>query len=261
MSKKLISILLSVVMILTTVFGGMTVSAEGLINYIGDGGFENADFSGTILNFGTGGATQEMTWGRFSSGFTRMELETDANGNKYLKSGVTADGNYIRGLGQRVSLTAGDYIFTFVAKSDVSGTFKAGVFVPEAKTTSDTSIVATNLEASATWKEYTLEFTIETDGVYNVIFGGNESGNGDIRLFYLDDVAIYEKGSGVEVNGAATVGGTVTGGGFVSKGETVTLTATAKSGYTFAGWADGETSATRTLTATANAKRWRRFCS
>ena len=50
----------------------------------------------------------------------------------------------------------------------------------------------------------------------------------------------------------ASVGGTVIGGGVVSKGETVTLTAVAKSGYTFTGWSDGETAAIRTVVADSN---------
>jgi uncharacterized repeat protein (TIGR02543 family) len=264
MSKKLISVLLAVVMVITAAFGTMSVSAAELTNFVGDGGFENANFSGTILNFGTGGATEIGTWGRFSSGVTRMELVTSdnygaedsvaLNGNQYMKSGVTSDGAYIRGFGQRVSLAAGDYIFTFIAKSDVSNTFSVGVFTSEAKTTSDIdkSLVKTKLDVSNTWKEYNLEFTVVTDGIYNIIIGGNTNGNNNIRLFYMDNVAIYEKDSCVEVNGTAIVGGTVTGGGYFEKGSEVTLTATAKSGYTFAGWSDGETSATRTVIASAN---------
>lgn len=176
MSKKLISILLSVVMILTTVFGGMTVSAEGVTNYVGDGGFENADFSGTIPNFGTGGATQEMTWGRFSSGVTRMEIETDENGNKYLKSGVTADGNYIRGFGQILNLPAGKYILNFIAKSDVGNLFSAGVYTTNVTSIGVNSAIAyTYLEATDYWKEYKVEFEVTTAGKYHLMFGGNSS--------------------------------------------------------------------------------------
>lgn len=44
-------------------------------------------------------------------------------------------------------------------------------------------------------------------------------------------------------------GGNVTGGGTVAKGSTVTLTATANSGFTFGRWNDGVTTAQRTVTA------------
>ncbi len=47
--------------------------------------------------------------------------------------------------------------------------------------------------------------------------------------------------------------GTVTGGGEYDEGSTVQLKATAKSGYQFQKWDDGNTSSTRTVTVTANA--------
>ncbi len=264
MSKKLISVLLAVVMVITAAFGGMTVSAEGVTNYVGDGGFENADFSGTIPSFGTGGATQTQTWGRFSSGVTRMELVTSANyssedsvelnGNQYLKSGVTADGNYIRGFGQILELTAGDYVLSFIAKSDAGNLFSAGIYNTSVNSISVSNAIAyTYLDATNYWKEYTLEFTVSADGIYHLIIGGNSDGDSNIRLFYMDNVAVYAKNSVITINAVATVGGTVTGGGVVSNGDTVTLTATAKSGYTFEGWSDGDLNATRSFTATANA--------
>lgn len=47
--------------------------------------------------------------------------------------------------------------------------------------------------------------------------------------------------------------GTVTGGGTYAAGQTVTLTATANSGYHFVRWQDGNTSNPRTITVTGNA--------
>lgn len=47
--------------------------------------------------------------------------------------------------------------------------------------------------------------------------------------------------------------GTVTGGGVYEEGTTVTLTATANTGYRFVQWQDGVTDATRTITVTGNA--------
>ncbi len=263
MSKKILSVLLAVVMIITASFGGMTVSAEGLTNYVGDGGFENADFSGTIPNYGTGSSTDMATWGRFSSGVTRMELVTSdnysgddsvaLNGNKYMKSGVTADGAYIRGFGQRLELTAGDYLLTFIAKSDAGNLFSAGIYpTTEASIGVNKAIAYTYLDATNYWKEYTVEFTVSADDLYYLMIGGNVNGDNNIRLFYMDNVAVYAKSDIVTVNAVATAGGTVTGGGVVAKGDTVTLIATAKSGYEFTGWSDGEASASRTFTATAD---------
>ena len=47
--------------------------------------------------------------------------------------------------------------------------------------------------------------------------------------------------------------GTVTGGNIYYVGESVTLKATAKTGYVFAGWTDGEKNATRTITVSGDA--------
>lgn len=46
--------------------------------------------------------------------------------------------------------------------------------------------------------------------------------------------------------------GTATGGGTYNYGATATLTATAKSGYRFVNWSDGNTSASRSVTVSAN---------
>lgn len=47
-------------------------------------------------------------------------------------------------------------------------------------------------------------------------------------------------------------GGTVSGGGSYASGSQVTLTASPASGYRFAGWSDGVTTATRTVTVSAS---------
>ena len=47
--------------------------------------------------------------------------------------------------------------------------------------------------------------------------------------------------------------GTVTGGGTVDNGTSVTLTAEASQGYTFVNWSDGETTPSRSFTATVDA--------
>lgn len=48
-------------------------------------------------------------------------------------------------------------------------------------------------------------------------------------------------------------GGSVSGGGSYTSGQSVTITANAASGYTFQSWNDGNTNATRTITVSGNA--------
>ena len=57
----------------------------------------------------------------------------------------------------------------------------------------------------------------------------------------------------ITVNASPTAGGTVTGDGNYDNNTTATLTATPNTGYKFKQWNDGNTSATRTITATADA--------
>ncbi len=97
-----------------------------------------------------------------------------------------------------------------------------------------------------------MKFTTDaTNANYAIIFGNNDKTVKDATIGYdLDNVVLFKSSEGVFVDANATVGGTVTGGGAVVKGENVTLTGTAKSGYRFTGWSDGMTDATRTFTAT-----------
>lgn len=57
----------------------------------------------------------------------------------------------------------------------------------------------------------------------------------------------------ITVNSNNTAWGTVTGGGTYAENATATLTATAKEGYKFVQWNDGNTSNPRTITVTADA--------
>ena len=57
----------------------------------------------------------------------------------------------------------------------------------------------------------------------------------------------------ITANASPAAGGTVTGGGSYPYGASVTLTATANSGYSFMQWSDGVTANPRTVTVTGNA--------
>ena len=81
----------------------------------------------------------------------------------------------------------------------------------------------------------------------------------DMFRIMIDDVAVAEATPAPPTQYTLTVvsnnnaWGTVSGGGTYDEGTTVTLTATPASGYHFVQWNDGNTSATRTVTVSANA--------
>ena len=56
----------------------------------------------------------------------------------------------------------------------------------------------------------------------------------------------------IVVSSANTSYGTVTGGGTFTYGSSITITATAKSGYVFTNWSDGNTNASRQIVVTGN---------
>lgn len=76
----------------------------------------------------------------------------------------------------------------------------------------------------------------------------------DIDLYDLYVEVFYTvQGYTLTVNSSNTAHGTVSGGGDYESGATATLTATPKTGYKFVKWNDGNTSATRTVTVSADA--------
>ena len=82
----------------------------------------------------------------------------------------------------------------------------------------------------------TYTFTVVENATYTAYFG-------EIPINY------YTISTTVNPTGA----GTVTGGGTFQEGSSITLTATANSGYTFDHWQDGNTDNPRTITVTQNA--------
>lgn len=267
MIKKSVSFLLSLLLAVTACGAALIVSsAAEPLNYLQNGGFEEEL---TIINhIQSDLSANRGKWGRYSSTVTRMDpigaSDFDSydsaarNGTGYLKSGVTVSGNYVRGFGQPVALTPGDYFLTFIAKSQSDTLFSAGVYTSDASTTSDTdkALVRNDLSKSNDWKTYILEFTVTEDAIYSVIFGGNTDDQTGGETFCLDNVAIYAKSDICRLSVNASVGGTVTGGGLVGKGTSVTLTATAKSGYEFSSWTDGETNPVRQVTLNSDEKSY-----
>ena len=80
----------------------------------------------------------------------------------------------------------------------------------------------------------------------------------DKYVLFIDNIVVSEASSQptqytITVASNNTAWGTVTGGGTYNEGTSVTLTATANSGYHFVQWQDGNTQNPRTITVTGNA--------
>lgn len=107
-----------------------------------------------------------------------------------------------------------------------------------------------------------IEFNVDasklysTDTYYSIGIGGYKSGLSQ-KTWYFSNVSFVltytTQGYTLTVNSNNTAYGTVTGGGDYEAGTTATLTATPKTGYKFVKWNDGNTSATRTVTVSADA--------
>lgn len=101
-------------------------------------------------------------------------------------------------------------------------------------------------------------FTVSAGDTVNVMFRYISD---DMYAFFLDDITIDTASSTPQPPTQYTLTvvsnnnawGTVTGGGTYDEGTTVTLTATANSGYHFVRWQDNNTLVTRTVTVTADA--------
>lgn len=65
--------------------------------------------------------------------------------------------------------------------------------------------------------------------------------------------AVWTTAPDYTVTVTAGTGGTVSGGGSYTSGSTITLRASAGTGYTFSEWSDGDTNAVRTITVNGNA--------
>lgn len=104
----------------------------------------------------------------------------------------------------------------------------------------------TALKHDINWLKNSIGFSLIQKGNYSL---STSTVNSDLHECYIivEWVPTYT----ITVN--ATAGGTVTGGGTYESGKTVTLTATPNTGYRFVKWSDGNTSATRTITVTADA--------
>lgn len=160
----------------------------------------------------------------------------DGNTNATRTITVTADATYIANF----EINAPDqYTITVQSANPTMGTVSGG----------GTYNTGTNVTISATANSG-YHFTQWNDGNTNATRTITVTGNATyIASFEADAPAQYT----ITVQSANPTMGSVSGGGTYNAGTSVTISATANSGYHFTQWNDGNTNATRTVIVTGNA--------
>jgi hypothetical protein len=120
----------------------------------------------------------------------------------------------------------------------------------------DTTVLFQETLSSTSYQSRSANFTVPAGGSGRVVFRYISN---DMYYLYLDNIVISQTAPPIPqytltVTSNNAAWGSVSGGGSYAEGATATLTATANSGYHFVQWLpDGNTSASRTVTVTANA--------
>ena len=146
----------------------------------------------------------------------------------------------------------GDYEVELLASPEEGGTFEGAGFYNEG----DVAVlkaIATEGYQFLKWDDDVLEaertITVSDDVSHVATFkkvatsgegSGGSTGTPTVNQFTLTVLSANEEQ------------GTVTGGGTFDEGTSATISATAKSGYVFEKWSDGNTAASRTITVTEN---------
>ena len=106
--------------------------------------------------------------------------------------------------------------------------------------------------SSTSYVTRTATFTVTAGDTTNIKFRYISD---DMYAFFIDDITITQgtQQYTITVQSANPTMGSVSGGGTYNAGASVTISATANSGYHFTQWNDANTNATRTITVTGNA--------
>ena len=177
------------------------------------------------------------------------------------KTNIQADASYAASFG------IDTYVVTYVADTGIASVNPTSQSVEHGSNASgSTATVATGYDFSGWYEGSTRVFTTLATGSFGPITGDRTlTAKATIKTFSVTGNPQFKNTDGGTSYTDGTDGGTVSGSGTYNYGSTATLTASAKTGYTFAGWFDGSgtkvsSSASLQITnITASVTRYARF--
>ena len=189
-----------------------------------------------------------------SDGFDAATLVTTATDLTTAIDATTAAATaYVDGDGDlTIYLIADGKVYPFSEKAYTAQTFTITAIAGEGGT----------VEGSGPYEENTTATLTATPAEHydflNWTYGSETSTDNPLTITVNSDMTItanFQEHTKYTITAVANDEnmGTVTGGGTYYVGETITLKATAKSSYVFAGWTDGEKNATRTVEVSGDA--------
>ena len=172
-----------------------------------------------------------------TAGGTVAGAGTYGQGDSVTLTATTTDGYTFDGWYNGSNKVGNALTYTFVAQADVALQAKWKINTYTVKLTAGTGGSVTGAGTYEHGKSITITATPSTGYNFTKWSDGKTSASRTITVTSAVDLtATFTKKTYTVSVSAATVGGTVSGGGTKSYGSSVTLKATTNSGYTFLGW-------------------------
>ena len=226
----------------TLVYSGTTYSFTATQARTLVGRFQRRWFTITFTA-GTGGkvapTSARVQWGGSASstatantGYTFSGWSDGTKTATISKTNIQADASYAASFG------IDTYVVTYVADTGIASVDPTSQSVEHGSNASgSTATVSTGYDFSGWYEGSTRIFTTLATGSFGPITGNRTlTAKATIKTFAITAIAQFKNTDGGTSYTEGTDGGTVTGGGTYNYGSTATLTASAKTGYTFVGW-------------------------
>lgn len=255
----------------TLVYSGTTYSFTATQARTLVGRFQRRWFTITFTA-GTGGkvspTSARVQWGGSASstatantGYTFSGWSDGTKTATISKTNIQADASYVASFG------IDTYVVTYVADTGIASVDPTSQSVEHGSNASgSTATVSTGYDFSGWYEGSTRIFTTLATGSFGPITGNRTlTAKATIKTFSVTGNPQFKNTDGGTSYTDGTDGGTVSGSDTYNYGSTATLTASAKTGYTFAGWFDSDgtkvsSSASLQITnITASVTRYARF--